>query len=101
MTRRPLAERLVAFLALASSEGWGADNWGGAFCPRVSKLSVMGQQRCQRVPQVPLDVIGEHAQERKNRILHQALIPAIDGTSRSPTGFTRIAVVGCGYCIRG
>src|SRR5580693_1887857 len=39
--------------------------------------------------------------QRKSPILPQALRPAVDGTLRSPTRFTRIGVVGCGCCIRG
>ena len=63
MTRRPLAERFVAFLALASSDGSVLTMGGGSFCPRGSTPGVMEQQRCQGVSQMPFDMIGEHAQE--------------------------------------
>jgi hypothetical protein len=59
------------------------------------------RQGMQATLERDLLTVGEECDERKSPIVHQALIPAVDGTSRSPTRFTRIAVVGYGCCIRG
>jgi len=42
---------------------FGAGNWRGPFRLGGNKLGVVEQKRGQGVPQMPLDVIGEHAQE--------------------------------------
>ena len=80
---KPSSVRRFLFFRLAESDGWAASGLAGP----GFQILVIEQQRSQGLPQMPMDVIGQQAQEQMSP--YPRLHPMTDGTDVQVDGLQR------------